>query len=92
MPIPRNPKQIQVFDGMAQFYRCFFKNFAFIMASIIELMRNIEQFLWTLECQITWDLIKQKYVEAPILISPNWDVEFLVYKNASLLVVGAMLV
>jgi hypothetical protein len=30
-------------------------------------------------------------VETPILISPNWDVEFHVLTNASLLVVGVML-
>jgi len=36
-------------------------------------------------------LIKQKYIEALILISPNWQVEFHVHTNASLLVVGGML-
>jgi hypothetical protein len=34
MLIPTNPQQIQVFNGMVHFYRCFIKNFAFIMASI----------------------------------------------------------
>ncbi len=38
-----------------------------------------------------WELIKQKYIEASILISPNWQVEFHVHTNASLLVMGAML-
>jgi len=54
-------------------------------------MRKTKQFLWTLECQVTWQLIKQKYVGAPILIFLNWDVEFHVHTNASLLDVGAML-
>jgi hypothetical protein len=36
-------------------------------------------------------LIKQKYINAHILISPNWQVEFHVHTNASLLVVGVML-
>jgi hypothetical protein len=36
-------------------------------------------------------LIKQKYIEALILISPNWQVEFHVHTNASLLAMGAML-
>jgi hypothetical protein len=35
-------------------------------------------------------MIKQKYVKTPILISPNWDVEFHVHIDAFLLVVGAM--
>ncbi len=36
-------------------------------------------------------MIKQKYIEAPILISPNSQVEFHVHTDASLLTVGAML-
>ncbi len=36
MPPPKNPQQIQIFNGMAQFYKCFIKNFAVIMAPIIK--------------------------------------------------------
>jgi hypothetical protein len=36
-------------------------------------------------------LIKQKYIEASLLISPNWQVEFHVHTYPSLLIVGAML-
>jgi hypothetical protein len=61
------------------------------MAPIIKLTRKIETFLWTKECQKAWELIKQKYIEAPILISPNWQVEFHVHTYASLLTMGAML-
>jgi hypothetical protein len=61
------------------------------MAPIIKFMRKIEQFIWISECQVGWELIKQKYVEAPILISLNWDVEFHVHTDASLLDVGVML-
>jgi hypothetical protein len=39
MPIFINPQQNQVFNGMAQFYKCFIKNFAFSMAPITKLMR-----------------------------------------------------
>jgi hypothetical protein len=40
MHVPTNSQQIQVFNGMAQFYKCFIKNFAFIMAPITKLMRK----------------------------------------------------
>jgi hypothetical protein len=58
MSIPMSPQQIQVFNGMAQFYKCFIKNFSFIMATIIKLMKKTKQFLWTLESQVAWELIK----------------------------------
>jgi hypothetical protein len=35
--------------------------------------------------------MKYKYIETPILISPNWQVEFRVHTNASLLTTRAML-
>jgi hypothetical protein len=45
MPPPWNPQQIQVFNGMAQFYRCFIKNVVIIMAPIIKLTRKTKIFL-----------------------------------------------
>jgi hypothetical protein len=61
------------------------------MAHITTLTRKIKIFLWIEECQKAWELIKQKYIEAPILISPNWQVEFHVHRDASLLTIGIML-
>ncbi len=40
MSIPKTPQEIQVFDGMAQFYKCFIKNFASIMALITKLLKK----------------------------------------------------
>jgi len=50
MPPPKNPQQIQVFNGMAQFYICFIKNFTTIMAHVTKLTKNIKTFLWIKEC------------------------------------------
>jgi len=61
------------------------------MAPIIKLTIKTKAFLWIKECQKAWKLIKQKYIEAPILISLNWQVEFHVHTDASLLAMGAML-
>ncbi len=76
---------------MVQFYKCFIKNFASIMAPIIKLTRKTKKKLWTKECQKAWELIKQKYIEALILIPSNWDMEFHVHTYALVLDVGAFL-
>jgi hypothetical protein len=76
---------------MAKFYICFIKNFAFIMAPIPKLMTKIKPFILTTKCRKAWDQIDKKYMEALILIPPNWQSEFHVHTYASLLVVGAML-
>jgi hypothetical protein len=48
MPPPKNPQQIQVFNGMAQFYNCYYS--IAIMASITKLTRKTKIFLWIEEC------------------------------------------
>ncbi len=40
MPPPKNPQHIQIFNGMAQFYKCFIKNFATIMTLITKLTKK----------------------------------------------------
>ncbi len=91
MPPLYNPHQIQVFNGMAQFYRCFIKQIIVIMAPITELTRKTQTYLWTEDCQKAWELIKHKYIQTSIFISPNSQVEFHVHTNVSLLVVKVML-
>jgi hypothetical protein len=40
---------------------------------------------------VAWETIKDRYMDAPILIGPRWDMEFHVHIDASSSVVGAML-
>ncbi len=61
------------------------------MAPITKLTKKTKTFLWTKECQKAWEWIKHKYIETLILMSSNWQVEFHVHIDASLLVVGAAL-
>jgi hypothetical protein len=91
MPVPKTTLEIQVFNGMAQFYKCFIMNFSFVMALITMLLRKAKVFEWTGKCQTTWENIKNPYIQAPILNSPNWKLEFHVHIYASQLAVGAIL-
>jgi hypothetical protein len=38
MPMPKTPQEIQLFNGMAKFYKCFIKNFTSVMAPITKLL------------------------------------------------------
>jgi len=55
---------------MAQFYISFIKNFVAIMAP--KMTKKVKILFWTEECMKPWELIKQKYIEALIVISTNW--------------------
>jgi hypothetical protein len=91
MPVQKNSHDIQVINNLAQFYQCFVKKIAFIMAPITIIMWKSKKFIWTQKCQDAWETTKQKYMEALILITPNWERELYVHTNASNLVVGSML-
>jgi hypothetical protein len=50
MPTLKALKDNLVFNGMAQSYRCFIKDFAFIMAPITKLLQKIKTFEWMAKC------------------------------------------
>jgi hypothetical protein len=41
------------------------------MASIIKLLKKAKVVEWTAKCQTAWEDIKNRYIQAPILINPN---------------------
>ncbi len=65
------PKDIHVFNGMAQFYQCFINNFTFIMAPIMKLFRKTKVFRWITKCQGTWEAIKQTTITKLWLATTN---------------------
>ena len=91
MPPSKNVKVIQTFNGLAQFNRCFIKDYAGIMEPITRLTRKGEVFDWTTECKNAYQCIKTRYQNAPILIGVDWNLEFHVHTDVSDIAVGAML-
>jgi hypothetical protein len=68
-----------------------FIDLAFIMAPITKLLRKTKTFEWIPKCQVAWEAIKQRYIDAPILSALCWDLKFHVHMDASHLAVNAML-
>lgn len=62
------------------------------MAPITKLLWKAKTFEWIEECQQAQDVIQQQYVDAPIFITPKWDLNFHVHIGASNLAVRAMLI
>ena len=56
-----------------------------------ELLRDDQEFNWTEECNISFEKLKRKLVEAPILRFPNWSIKFHVHIDASGLAIGEIL-
>ena len=91
LPPPSSVKAIRSFLGHAGFYRRFIKDFSRIARPLTRLLEKDAPFEFTAECQLTFDLLKQKLTHAPIMIAPDWSLPFELMCNASDFTVGAIL-
>jgi hypothetical protein len=92
MPTLKTPKDIQVFNGMAQYYMYFIKDFAFIMAPITKLF--VEDKSFRMDGRMLISLGRNQtmcYMDAPIFISFHWDIKFHVHTYICNLVIEVML-
>ena len=88
---PVNLKQVRVLLGHTGYYRKFIRYYSDMTYPLEELLREDKEFVWTEECNISFEKLKGKLVEAPILRFPNWSTKFHVHIDASGLAIGAIL-
>ena len=86
-----NPKQVKVLLGHTGYYMKFIRYYSYMTYPLEELLREDQEFDWTKECNISFETLKMKLVEAPILRFPNWSTKFHVHIYASGLEIGAIL-
>lgn len=84
-PTPKSVKNVRSFLGMASYYRRFIQGFAIIANPINGLLKKekIKEFIWTLECDKAFEELKTKLTEAPVLIFPDLEKQFIVAADAS---------
>jgi hypothetical protein len=80
--IPRNIKEIQSFLGKIIFLRRFIPNFAEIMKLIIDMLKKNSEVKWTTEAKASFTHIKKVISEVPVLASPDYLKDFLVFSFA----------
>ena len=88
---PINLKQIRILLGYTRYYKKFIRHYLDITYPMKEFLRIDVPFQWIEECQHSFELLKGKLVEAPILKFPYWSKKFHVHIDASTLVVDAIL-
>nr|GEZ87684.1 reverse transcriptase domain-containing protein [Tanacetum cinerariifolium] len=76
-------KGICSFLGHAGFYRRFFKDLSKISRPMTHLLEKNSPFIFSNECIQAFRTLKDKLIEAPILIAPNWDQPFELMCDAS---------
>eukprot|EP00253_Pinus_taeda_P006786 PITA_06786 len=91
-PTPRSVFEVRSFHGLASFYRKFIKGFSQVCAPILETIKEVNQpFRWTEAADRSFNLLKRKITEKPILALPNFEKVFQVETDASGEAVGAVL-
>jgi len=88
---PTSVTEIRSFLGLAGYYRRFIESFSKIAKPMTELLKKDTKFIWTEECEASFQELKKRLVTAPVLILPNIRKEFQVYCDASRQGLGGVL-
>ncbi|GJZ39014.1 putative reverse transcriptase domain-containing protein [Tanacetum coccineum] len=89
---PTTPSEIRQFLGLAGYYRRFIEGFSKIAKPMTELTQKNQKFDWGEEQEEAFQLLKQKLCVAPILALPEGSEDFVVYCDASIKGLGAVLI
>jgi hypothetical protein len=77
--IPRNVKEIQSFLGTINFLRRFIPNFPEIVKLITGMLKKDSGVNWTTDARASFAHIKKFISKAPVLASPDYLKEFLIF-------------
>ncbi|GJX85687.1 putative reverse transcriptase domain-containing protein [Tanacetum coccineum] len=89
---PTTPSKIRQFLGLAGYYRRFIEGFSKIAKPMTELMQKNQKFDWAEEQEEAFQLLKQKLCVALILALPEGSKDFVLYCDASIKGLGAVLI
>ena len=90
-PRLQSVKDVRSFLGLASFYRKFIKQFSLKARPLTDLTRDNVAWQWTEREEKAFNDLKTSLVVAPVLRIPNFDLQFVVTTDASLVSVGAIL-
>ncbi|GJY70929.1 reverse transcriptase domain-containing protein [Tanacetum coccineum] len=91
LPHPTTVRGVRSFLGHARFYRRFIQDFSKIARPMTNLLEKETPFFFSKERIESFETLKKKLTEAPILVAPDWDLPFEIMCDASDFAVGAVL-
>ena len=90
-PTPSKLKEVRGFLGLCSYYRRFVEKFSEIAAPMHALQKKGAPFIWSDDCQKSFQMLKEKLTEAPILTLPRDQGMFILDTDASNHGIGAVL-
>ncbi|GJZ83654.1 reverse transcriptase domain-containing protein [Tanacetum coccineum] len=91
LPPPTTVKGIRSFLGHVNFYQRLIQDFSKIAWPMTHFLEKETPFVFSKECMESFEILKMKLTEAPILVAPDWDLPFEIMYDASDFAMGAVL-
>jgi hypothetical protein len=80
---PTSVHEIRSFLGLADCYRRFVEGFSKLSRLLTALTKKNARFLWTDECEQSFQELKRRLVTAPVLMLPSKSCGFVIHSDAS---------
>ena len=90
-PVPQNQTDLESFLGLCSYYGRLMRNFAMIAQPLHKASETKSFFTWTEETQEAFEILKKHLSSTPILAFPDLKEAFILYTDASLTAMGAVL-
>ena len=90
-PVPQNQTDVKSFLGLCSYYRRYIKNFAIIARPLHKAKETKSSLWWTEETQEAFESLKKHLSSTPILAFPDVNKPFILYTDASLTAMAAVL-
>jgi RNase H-like domain found in reverse transcriptase/Reverse transcriptase (RNA-dependent DNA polymerase) len=90
-PMQKTVKEVRSFQGFGNFYCHFIKGFSHLAHPLNDLLKKDKKFVWSEECQETFDLLKKRFTEEPVLMMPDHSKPFQIQVDSSLFATGGIL-
>jgi len=91
MPHPRNIKELQAFLGKINFLRRFIPNLAELSRLLNNMLKKDSKVKWTVDAKQAFESIKFALTQTPVLTSPQFDRDFIIFSFASEHTIAAVL-
>ena len=68
---PKSETEVRSFLGLAGYYRRFVKDFSMVAKPLTNLLKKNVLFVWSPQCQQSFEELKRRLTTAPILALPS---------------------
>eukprot|EP00253_Pinus_taeda_P026706 PITA_26706 len=82
IPYPRNIKELQAFLGKINFLTRFIPNLAELIRLLSNMLKKDAKVKWSLETKQAFESIKTALTQTPVLTSPQFDKDFIIFSFA----------